>query len=271
MQVNVNQDAAIRQYTQTVQKMGKTSTVAAEAPDMKEIVSSVQKQDVDCAEFNKDRAVTSKMSESERSSLVQSLKEDLNNQMSRFTNMMMQTFQKQGITASQAKENDFWKMIASGNFTVDPQIKAEAQEAISENGYWGVSQTSQRIFDFAYALAGDDVNKMKEMQAAVEKGFQQAGVAWGGELPSICGNTHTAVTKMFDDYYAQRGTVQFSIVFLKLIRGTVIKPDLYFRPVTERAKRCYGFTALPCFRILNVRKNAAYTMHIGLKSNGNNL
>ena len=26
-----------------------------------------------------------------------------------------------------------------------------------------------------------------------------------------------------------------------------------------------------CFRILNVRKNAAYTMHIGLKSNGNNL
>ena len=50
MQVNVNQDAAIRQYTQTVQKMGKTSTVAAEAPDMKEIVSSVQKQDVDCAE-----------------------------------------------------------------------------------------------------------------------------------------------------------------------------------------------------------------------------
>ena len=69
MQVNVNQDAAIRQYTQTAQKMGKTSTVAAEAPDMKEIVSSVQKQDVDCAEFNKDRAVTSKMSESERSSL----------------------------------------------------------------------------------------------------------------------------------------------------------------------------------------------------------
>ena len=94
MQVNVNQNTDIRQYTQTVQKMEKTSTVAVEAPDMKETVSSVQKQDVDCAEFNKDRAVTSKMSESERASLVQSLKEDLNNQMSRFTNMMMQTFQR---------------------------------------------------------------------------------------------------------------------------------------------------------------------------------
>ena len=207
MQVNVNQNTDIRQYTQTVQNMEKASTVTVDAPDMKETVSSVQKQDVDCAEFNKDRAITSKMSESERASLVQSLKEDLSNQMSRFTNMMMQTFQKQGITANQAKGNDFWKMIASGNFTVDPQIKAEAQEAISENGYWGVSQTSQRIFDFACALAGDDVDKMKEMQAAVEKGFQQAGLAWGGELPSICGNTHTAVTQLFDDYYAQRGIV----------------------------------------------------------------
>lgn len=207
MQVNVNQNTDIRQYTQTVQNMEKTSAVAVEAPDMKETVSSVQKQDVDCAEFNKDRAIISKMSESERASLVQSLKEDLNNQMSRFTNMMMQTFQKQGIIANQAKGNNFWKMIASGNFTVDPQIKTEAQEAISENGYWGVSQTSQRIFDFACALAGDDVDKMKEMQAAVEKGFQQAGVTWGGELPSICGNTHTAVTQLFDDYYAQRGIV----------------------------------------------------------------
>ena len=68
MQVNVNQNTDIRQYTQTVQKMEKTSTVAVEAPDMKETVSSVQKQDVDCAEFNKDRAVTSKMSESESNS-----------------------------------------------------------------------------------------------------------------------------------------------------------------------------------------------------------
>lgn len=207
MQVNVNQDTAIKQYTQTVQNMEKTSTAAAETAYMKETVSGVQKQDTDRAEFNKDMAVTSKMSDSERASLVQSLKVDLDNQMSRFTNMMMKTFQKQGITANQANGNDFWKMIASGNFTVDSQTRAEAQEAISENGYWGVSQTSQRIFDFAYALAGDDVNKMKEMQAAVEKGFQQAGAAWGGELPSICGNTHTAVSKLFDDYYAQRGEV----------------------------------------------------------------
>ena len=205
MQVNVTQDVTVKQYTQAAQDLEKVTSVATEKTDGKENVSNVQKPDTDRAEFDKDKVVTTKMSDSERASLVKSLKEDLNNQMSRFTNMMMQTFQKQGITVNIANDsNDFWKMIASGNFTVDSQTKAEAQEAISENGYWGVAQTSQRIFDFAYALAGDDADKMKEMQAAVEKGFQQAGAAWGGDLPSICGDTRSAVSKLFDDYYAKQ-------------------------------------------------------------------
>lgn len=205
MQVNVTQDVTVKQYTQAAQDLEKVTSAATEKTDGKENASNVQKPDTDRAEFNKDKVVTTKMSDSERASLVNSLKEDLNNQMSRFTNMMMQTFQKQGITVNQANgSNDFWKMIASGNFTVDSQTKAEAQEAISENGYWGVAQTSQRIFDFAYALAGDDADKMKEMQAAVEKGFQQAGAAWGGDLPSICGDTRSAVSKLFDDYYAKQ-------------------------------------------------------------------
>ncbi len=206
MQVNVTQDVTVKQYTQAAQDLEKVTSAATEKTDGKENASNVQKPDTDRAEFNKDKVVTTKMSDSERASLVNSLKEDLNNQMSRFTNMMMQTFQKQGITVNIANDsNDFWKMIASGNFTVDSQTKAEAQEAISENGYWGVAQTSQRIFDFAYALAGDDADKMKEMQAAVEKGFQQAGAAWGGDLPSICGDTRSAVGKLFEDYYAKQG------------------------------------------------------------------
>ena len=175
----------------------------------KDAVSAVgnknSQANTDRVEFSKDTKVTNKMSDSERASLVQSLKADLDNQMARFTNMMTQMFQKQGITGVSAQGDDMWRRIASGNFTVDAQTKAEAQQAISEDGYWGVKQTSQRIFDFAYALAGDDPDKMKEMQAAVEKGFKQAEDAWGGSLPSICGDTHTAIGKLFDDYYAEKG------------------------------------------------------------------
>ncbi|MEZ3485503.1 MAG: hypothetical protein K1W22_02605 [Lachnospiraceae bacterium] len=157
----------------------------------------------DRVEFSRDTRVTGKMSDSERAALVNSLKADLDNQMTRFTNMMTQMFQKQGITGMTAGSDDMWRMIASGNFTVDAQTKADAQQAISEDGYWGVKQTSQRIFDFAYALAGDDPAKMKEMQAAVEKGFEQATKSWGRELPSIAQETHSAIGDLFDSYYAK--------------------------------------------------------------------
>ena len=203
MQVNVNQDVAVRQYTRNVQS---AKAVTAPAADTKEeaLAGAVQK-DVDRAEFSKDTAVTGKMSDSERAALVQSLKDDLNNQMSRFTNMMTQMFQKQGITGNLSQGNDFWRFMASGNYTVDAQTKADAQAAISEDGYWGVSKTSQRIFDFAHALAGDDPEKMKEMQAAVEKGFEEATKSWGKSLPSISQETHSAIGDLFDSYYEKAG------------------------------------------------------------------
>ena len=203
MQVNTNYDAAVRQYTQAAQTTGKAGAAVDSSKDT--AAAAAPKQDVDQADLSKDTAVTGKMSSSDRAALVQSLKADLDNQMSRFTNMMTQMFQKQGITANLSQGNDFWRFMASGNYTVDAKTKADAQAAISEDGYWGVAKTSQRIFDFAQALAGDDPEKMKEMQAAVEKGFKQAEEAWGGSLPAICGDTHSAIGKLFDDYYAQRG------------------------------------------------------------------
>ena len=127
----------------------------------------------------------------------------MENQTARFTNMVMQMFQKQGITGLAVQGDNLWKTIASGNFTVDAQTKADAQAAISEDGYWGVKQTSQRLFDFAQALAGDDPEKMKEMQAAIEKGYKQAEEAWGGSLPSISGETYKAVNDLFSAYYGE--------------------------------------------------------------------
>lgn len=159
----------------------------------------------DRVELSSDAKVTNKMSDADRAALVKSLKADMDTQTSRFTNMMMQMFNKQGITGLQAGSDAFWRQIASGNFTVDAKTKAEAQQAISEDGYWGVKQTSQRIFDMAKAIAGDDTEMMKKMQNAVEKGFEQATAAWGKELPGICGETHSAINSMFEDYYKNAG------------------------------------------------------------------
>ena len=101
--------------------------------------------------------------------------------------------------------DSIWRTLASGNFTVDAATKAQAQKDIGEDGYWGVKQTSQRLFDFASALAGDDPEKMKKMQDAMEKGFKQATKSWGGKLPGISQDTLAAANKLFDDYYNSKG------------------------------------------------------------------
>ena len=95
--------------------------------------------------------------------LVEQLKADLEARTSQMQSLVTQMFQKQGIAIGSA--DDMWKQLASGNFTVDEATRKQAEEDISEDGYWGVKQTSERIFSFAKALAGDDEETMKKMQA----------------------------------------------------------------------------------------------------------
>lgn len=147
-----------------------------------------------------------KMSSEERAALVKQLKADQESRQQSLINIVKDMMSKQATTFAQANGNsdDIWKFLASGDYTVDAETKAKAQADIAEDGYYGVKQTSQRMFDFACALAGDDVEKMKEMQKAMEKGFKQATKAWGKELPEICQNTLDAANKMFEEYYASK-------------------------------------------------------------------
>lgn len=154
-----------------------------------------------------------KMSKEERDTLVKQLKEDQVARQQSLVDLVNQTLSKQAGTfkiavgkdgISGEDEKSFWNFIASGEYEVDEATQKQAQEDISEDGYWGVKQTSQRLFDFASALAGDDVDKMKSMQKAMEKGFGEATKLWGKDLPQISQDTLKAANKLFDDYYASK-------------------------------------------------------------------
>ena len=144
-----------------------------------------------------------KMSAEERTALVNQLKADSEARQNQLISLVQQMMGQQTNAYGQA--NNIWQFLASGNYTVDPATQAQAQADIAEDGYYGVKQTSDRIFDFACALAGDDVDKMKEMQEAFEKGFKQAEETWGGKLPDISYETQEAVSKKFEEYYAAMG------------------------------------------------------------------
>ena len=136
--------------------------------------------------------------------LIGKLHADSDNRLQQLQSLVTNMFKKQGITIGTA--DDMWKVLASGNFTADADTIAKAKEDISEDGYWGVKQTSDRIFDFAQALAGDDEEKMKAMKKAVEKGFKEATKTWGKELPDISKNTYNAVMDKFDKYFSSKKT-----------------------------------------------------------------
>ena len=138
--------------------------------------------------------------------LINKLKADADARTQQLRTLVEQLMTKQATTYGNA--TDIWSFLRSGEYTVDPATKAQAQADIAEDGYWGVSQTSQRMFDFASALAGDDVDKMKEMQEAMQKGFEQAQKTWGGELPDISQRTMDAANQLFEDYYASKQNVE---------------------------------------------------------------
>mgnify|MGYP004428713371 CR=1 FL=1 len=128
----------------------------------------------------KGREKASKMSASDRAALVSQLKADAQSRTEQMTSIVTKMLQKQGVTIGKA--DDMWKVLAGGNFTVDAATKAQAQADIAEDGYWGVSQTSQRIFDFAMALSGGDKDTMEKMRSAFAKDTSSYIVYANGDI-----------------------------------------------------------------------------------------
>lgn len=150
-----------------------------------------------------------KMSKEDRAAIVEQLKADQAYRQQQLTDIVSKTLTGQSKSFTLATDSDeFWRMFADGKVTVDAAAKAKAQEDISEDGYWGVKQTSERLFDFASALAGDNVEMMEKMQKAMDKGFGQATKTWGKELPSISKDTYDAANKLFEEYYASKKQVE---------------------------------------------------------------
>lgn len=204
-------NAASASYTNYEAKTN-TAKTAAEETTKKTTGSDGAMYDQTASSDKKGTYSVAKMSSQDRAALVQQMKDDQARRQSQLLDIVRKTVSGQANRYGQANgfgqgDDGLWNILAKGDFTVDAATKEQAQKDIAEDGYYGVKQTAQRLFDFASALAGDDVDQMKKMQAAVEKGFKQAQGAWGGELPGISKDTLEAVNKMFDDYYGSKDIV----------------------------------------------------------------
>lgn len=177
----------------------------------------VAKEKVSSSANNKDIAATYEGSNKKTSNGLYSINQMNQADRKAIAERMMQEFEAKKGTMSDLVQQMFTKQGQASNlaslFTPEALSNVssadilQAQDDISEEGYWGVKETSKRLFDFASALAGDDPEKMKKMEAAMEKGFKKAEKAWGKELPEISQQTMDAARKLFADYYQSKKDV----------------------------------------------------------------
>ena len=136
--------------------------------------------------------------------LVAKLKADSDARLSQLKGIVEQLISKQGTAAKNASIWDqFRQGILDGSISVDAATAQQAAEDISEDGYWGIKQTSERILDFAKAITGGDPEKAEKMRDAITEGFKAAAKLWGDELPEISQKTYEAVMKGIDDWKNQ--------------------------------------------------------------------
>ncbi|MDO4875147.1 MAG: hydrogenase-4 component G [Campylobacter sp.] len=81
----------------------------------------------------------------------------------------------------------------------------ETNDLISENGFFGIANTVDRIASFVLNGAGDDIEKLKAGREGVAKGFEDAKKIWGGELPEISQKTIKKTLESLDKKIAELG------------------------------------------------------------------
>ncbi|NVJ53584.1 MAG: hydrogenase-4 component G [Campylobacteraceae bacterium] len=74
----------------------------------------------------------------------------------------------------------------------------EAKELVSDEGFFSVNKTSQRVSSFVIDLAGDDVEALKEARKGIVQGFEEAEKMWGGQLPDISYETQEQTLDIID-------------------------------------------------------------------------
>lgn len=123
-------------------------------------------------------------------------------QLANFQTLISSVFSKQANASALSSGS---MSSAFSNLIADAETIEKAKEDVSEDGYYGVEQTSERLLSFATAIAGDDPDKLTEMKDAIIKGFEEAEKLWGGELPEISQETYDKVMSSIDELIVNAG------------------------------------------------------------------
>ncbi|MDH1975656.1 hydrogenase-4 component G [Aliarcobacter butzleri] len=75
----------------------------------------------------------------------------------------------------------------------------EATKLVSEDGFFGVTQTSDRVAGFVLSFSGDNLDILQKGREGIVKGFEEAEKLFGGQLPEISYKTQERTLALIDE------------------------------------------------------------------------
>lgn len=187
-----------------------TAAVAEEIENTAEQVTDPSEDKAAVYEKSQETAKDSANRIYDRDSIVAKLKADQQSRIDSMQSLVQKLLSKQADKAA-----NFFDLTTSTNLAdtfrqisqdVDQETIDAAKESISEDGYWGVNQTSDRLVSMAIALSGGDTSKADLLMDAIQKGYDKATAAWGEDLPQLCKDTLDATMQKMEDWKAGKTT-----------------------------------------------------------------
>jgi len=142
---------------------------------------------------------TEKLSKEEASEIRAQITENANNFALKSANIQGNLVSKE-VDFNEAYK-DFQSFLSEIGYEGKPLAELsqeEAAELVSEDGIFGIKQTSERIAGFVIAGAGGDEDRLRAGREGMLQGFKDAERMWGGELPEISQKTMQAAIEMID-------------------------------------------------------------------------
>ena len=110
--------------------------------------------------------------------------------------------QKNALDFLSGKESENGMNLENTGYTgkaITDLTQDEAKQLVSDEGFFGVTQTSDRVSNFVFNFAGDNLEILQKGREGIVKGFQEAEKLFGGELPDISYKTQERTLALIDE------------------------------------------------------------------------
>lgn len=207
-QVKATENPQVKSTEKTIQTQKTTSTdpKTPMATDILDIGKPVEKS----GNYNKPTT-------SVDMSKIEALQKKADEALQPLREMVKQLLKEQGKTFREARVDTEDQKVTDEDtlVTITPEIRAEAQKNIAEDGEYGIEKTATRLADFAKSISNGDPKKLDVLKKAIQDGYDAAEKAFGGELPDISKKTLELTMKKLDEWASMPAENQSQLNVMK--------------------------------------------------------